>query len=112
MFCCWGEDAKATGLTKDSTETLVIFGGCGRQGLSVAKEACSLYPKCNVKLVSRGAPNSDRAKAAFEKCGGSNQVSVVTADCNEKDTLKPVLEGAYGVFLVTAFWPAEADGGN
>ena len=39
-------------------------------------------------------------------------VTIATADMDKPETLKDVLQDAYGVFLITAFWPREADGGN
>lgn len=37
---------------------------------------------------------------------------MVQANLNDVDALKAALQGCYGVFLVTAFWPSAADGGR
>jgi len=90
-------------------QKLVVFGGLGRQGASVATELIKRYPNAKISLVTRGAADSEAATKAKK---GNPNVSVVTADLDKFETLSPVLEGAYGVFLVTAFWPAGVDGGT
>jgi nucleoside-diphosphate-sugar epimerase len=92
-------------------DTCVVFGGIGRQGNSVAAALVKEFPECFIKLVTRSDPTDERSTKAKEALN-SDKVSVVQADANNPDTLGAVLAGATGVFLVTAFWPAEADGGS
>lgn len=61
--------------------------------------------------MTRSSPTDERSAKAKEALA-SDKVTVVQADANKPDTLGAVLAGATGVFLVTAFWPSEADGGS
>lgn len=89
-------------------QTIAVFGGLGRQGASVATELLEAYPQVKLRLVTRGDVNSERAKAFSD----NDRVTVVKADMAQYDTLLPVLRDCYGCFIVTAFWPTEADGGS
>lgn len=76
---------------------VVVFGATGRQGGSVAKALTSL-PDFQVRAVTQ-KPNSKGA--CYLKDIG---VEIVTGDLNDLSSLKPVLKGVYGCFLVTDFW--------
>mmetsp|Transcript_3335 Transcript_3335/g.7845 ORF Transcript_3335/g.7845 Transcript_3335/m.7845 type:complete len:353 (-) Transcript_3335:680-1738(-) len=92
--------------------TFVIFGGLGRQGKSVADNLFELFPDAKVKLVTRSADlGSDKCKQAT---ANRPNFTVVTGDLSDPASLDAVLgaEPVYGVFLVTAFWPAAVDAGT
>ncbi|CAD7976578.1 unnamed protein product [Amoebophrya sp. A25] len=101
--------AAASAVESGSAKTYVIFGGLGRQGESVATQLLKAMPDVTLRLVTRGDVDTDKAKKA---CEGKPNVSVVQAQLENPETLEKALEDAYGCFLVTAFWPAEVDGGS
>jgi len=81
--------------------TIVVFGGTGRQGGGVV-DALLASGQFSVRIASRN-PASDAAKALARR-----GVDVAKADLLDAPSLHPVLEGAYGAFLVTNFWdPAQ-----
>ncbi|MEJ8802712.1 NmrA/HSCARG family protein [Pontibacter sp. H249] len=78
---------------------ITIFGATGAQGGGVAhailKDPSSEF---SVRAVTRN-PESDKAKELV-KLGAE----VVAADIDDKESMKRVLEGAYGAYFVTFFW--------
>ena len=81
--------------------TIAVFGGTGRQGGGVI-EALLASGQFSVRVASRN-PQRDAAKALARR-----GVDVVKADLLDAASLHPLLEGAYGAFVVTNFWdPAQ-----
>ena len=78
------EIQSAAGLPENGV--VVVFGGLGRQGGSVASAIAQEYPTASIRLVTRGDPESERAKAA---CKGNTTVH--KANMNDPASLKPVL---------------------
>ncbi|MDQ8706169.1 NmrA/HSCARG family protein [Streptomyces sp. LHD-70] len=79
--------------------TITVFGATGHQGGSLARSILA-EPEGDfaVRAVTRD-PDSDRARE-LARLGAE----VVRADLDDEASLGPVLEGAYGAFLVTNFW--------
>ncbi|MFF8275966.1 NmrA/HSCARG family protein [Streptomyces lateritius] len=77
--------------------TVTVFGATGRQGGGFARAALA-DGEFAVRAVTR-RPDSAAAKD-LERLGAE----VVQADMDEEESLGPVLEGAYGAFLVTNYW--------
>ena len=81
--------------------TIAVFGGTGRQGGGVI-DALLTSGQFSVRVASRN-PESDAAKALALR-----GVDVAKGNLLDPDSLHPVLEGAYGAFVVTNFWdPAQ-----
>ncbi|KAE8137820.1 hypothetical protein BDV38DRAFT_282749 [Aspergillus pseudotamarii] len=84
-----------------SKDTIVIFGATGKQGGSVVDSILNdptAASRFHVKAVTRDI-STDKAKALAAK-----GAELVTGDLNDKESLRPVIKGAYGVFAVTNFW--------
>ncbi|KAE8391275.1 hypothetical protein BDV23DRAFT_193322 [Aspergillus alliaceus] len=84
-----------------SKDTIVVFGATGKQGGSVINSILSdptAAGRFHVKAVTRDVAK-DKAKALAAK-----GVEVVTGNLNDKESLRPLIKGAYGVFAVTNFW--------
>ena len=78
---------------------IVVFGATGAQGGGLAHAILSDHnSEFAVRAVTRD-PNSDKAKA-LAKLGAE----VVAGDVDDKESMKKVLQGAYGAFFVTFFW--------
>lgn len=83
--------------------TIAVFGGTGKQGGGVI-DALLVSGQFSVSVASRN-PGSDAAKVLARR-----GVDVVKADLLDAASLRPLLEGAYGAFLVTNFWdPAQTN---
>lgn len=80
---------------------LVVFGSTGIQGGSVINSVLN-DPKTAATFKIRGVTR-DVTKPAAEKLK-ERGVEVVSANMDEKASLKAALEGAYAVFAVTNFW--------
>ncbi|HEX8881331.1 MAG TPA: NmrA family NAD(P)-binding protein [Candidatus Acidoferrum sp.] len=81
--------------------TIAVFGGTGRQGGGVI-DALLASGQFSVRAASRN-PRDDAAKALAQR-----GVDVAKADLLDATSLRPLLEGAHGAFLVTNFWdPAQ-----
>jgi uncharacterized protein YbjT (DUF2867 family) len=81
--------------------TIAVFGGTGRQGGGVI-DALLASGQFSVRVASRN-PGSDAVKALARR-----GVDVAKADLLDAASLHPVLERAYGAFIVTNFWdPAQ-----
>ncbi|KAE8152729.1 hypothetical protein BDV25DRAFT_54909 [Aspergillus avenaceus] len=81
--------------------TIVVFGATGKQGGSVVESILN-DPKAasqfQIKAITRDV-NKDSAKALAAK-----GAELATANLNDKESLRSVIKGAYGVFAVTNFW--------
>jgi uncharacterized protein YbjT (DUF2867 family) len=81
--------------------TIAVFGGTGRQGGGVI-DALLASGQFSVRVASRN-PGSDAVKALARR-----GVDVAKADLLDAASMHPLLEGAYGAFVVTNFWdPAQ-----
>lgn len=76
---------------------IAVFGGTGRQGGGVI-DALLASGQFSVRVASRN-PGSDSARALARR-----GVDVAKADLLHLASLPPLLEGAYGAFIVTNFW--------
>ncbi|THA50393.1 NmrA/HSCARG family protein [Streptomyces sp. A1136] len=78
---------------------ITVFGATGAQGGGLVRAILD-DPESgfSVRAVTRD-PGSDRARE-LARLGAE----VVRADLDDEATLGPVLEGAYGAYLVTNFW--------
>ncbi|NEM99051.1 NmrA/HSCARG family protein [Pontibacter burrus] len=78
---------------------ITVFGATGAQGGGVARailqDSDSAFA---VRAVTR-KPDSDKAKAL-----AAMGAEVVTADIDDKESMKQALKGAYGAYFVTFFW--------
>ena len=103
---CIGTDELAADLMRSqeltmTKPTIAVFGGTGRQGGGVI-DALLASGQFSVRVASR-SPGSDAAKALARR-----GVDVAKADLLDAASLHPLLQGAYGVFVVTNFWdPAQ-----
>ncbi|XP_002162807.2 nmrA-like family domain-containing protein 1 [Hydra vulgaris] len=79
------------------SKVIAVFGATGKQGGSVIRSLVktNLY---NLKAITRNS-KSEKAK----ELSNLKNVVVVEADLDNNDSLDSVLEGCYGVFLVTDF---------
>jgi len=78
---------------------IVVFGATGAQGSGLAKAILSdQNSEFAVRAVTRDT-SSDKAKE-LEKMGAV----LVTADIDDKESMKQALAGAYGAYFVTFFW--------
>ncbi|TRM59875.1 hypothetical protein BD626DRAFT_572275 [Schizophyllum amplum] len=82
-------------------QIITVFGATGKQGGSVVASILGdavASAKFSVRAVTRDtAKDSSKALAA-------KGVEVVSADMNDKESLRKAIKGSYGVFLVTNFW--------
>ncbi|MCJ1258052.1 hypothetical protein MMC24_005881 [Lignoscripta atroalba] len=84
-----------------SKKVLVVFGATGGQGGSVVKAILG-DPKAASEFAIR-AVTRDASKPNAQALA-SKGVEVVTADLEDKSSLRAALKGAYAVFAVTNFW--------
>jgi uncharacterized protein YbjT (DUF2867 family) len=78
---------------------IVVFGATGAQGGGLARAILTdSNSEFAVRAVTRN-PDSDKAKE-LAKMGAE----VVTGDIDDMQSLKRILEGAYGAYFVTFFW--------
>ena len=82
-----------------SKKIITVFGATGAQGGGLARailqDSNSAFA---VRAVTRN-PDSDKAK---ELAGMGAEL--ITADIDDKESMKRALEGAYGAYFVTFFW--------
>lgn len=83
--------------TKNDEKLIAVIGATGQQGGGVVR-ALQAGGQFKVRALTRD-PGKHRELAG----------EVVAADLNRPETLKPALEGAHGVFLVTNFYEAGAN---
>ncbi|MGA5823739.1 NmrA/HSCARG family protein [Kitasatospora sp. NPDC094028] len=80
-------------------KTITVFGATGSQGGALARAILAdENGEFAVRAVTR-TPESDRAKE-LERLGAE----VVRADMDDRTSLPPAFDGAYGAYLVTNFW--------
>lgn len=80
-------------------KVIVVFGATGAQGGGLAHAILNdKNSEFAVRAVTRDV-NSDKAKE-LERLGAE----VVAGDIDDLESLKKVLEGAYGAYFVTFFW--------
>ena len=80
-------------------KVIVVFGATGAQGGGLARAILNdPGSEFSVRAVTRDA-NSEKAKE-LAKMGAE----VVEGDIDDKESIKRVLNGAYGAFFVTFFW--------
>ncbi|KAI9732975.1 MAG: hypothetical protein M1818_007408 [Claussenomyces sp. TS43310] len=84
-----------------SKKIIVVFGATGGQGGSVVKSLLD-DPQAASQFAIR-AVTRDSSKAAA-KALEAKGCELVTADLNDRESLKNALKGAYGVFAVTNYW--------
>lgn len=78
---------------------IVVFGATGAQGGGVAHAILQdQNSEFAVRAVTRN-PDSDKAKEL-----ANMGAEVVTADIDDKGSIRKALEGAYGAYFVTFFW--------
>jgi uncharacterized protein YbjT (DUF2867 family) len=78
---------------------IVVFGATGAQGGGLAHAILNdSNSEFAVRAVTRDA-NSEKAKEL-----AAMGAEVVTGDVDDMDSMKRVLEGAYGAYFVTFFW--------
>ena len=78
---------------------ITVFGATGAQGGGLARAILNdNNSEFTVRAVTRDA-SSDKAKAL-----ASLGAEVVTADVDDKESIKRALTGAYGAYFVTFFW--------
>jgi uncharacterized protein YbjT (DUF2867 family) len=78
---------------------IVVFGATGAQGGGLARAILSdKNSEFAVRAVTRD-PNSEKAREL-----ATMGAEVVSADIDDKQSLKRALEGAYGAYFVTFFW--------
>ncbi len=83
----------------ENTKIITVFGATGAQGGGLVKAILSdTTSEFQVRAVTRDV-NSEKARA-LAKMGAE----VVAADIDDAESLKKVLDGAYGAFFVTFFW--------
>jgi uncharacterized protein YbjT (DUF2867 family) len=87
-----------TSTDESAAKVIVVFGATGAQGGSVVR-AMKDDKRFVLKAATRN-PDSDQAKALV-----AQGVDVVKVDMDDVESTKKALQGAYGVFLVTSFWP-------
>jgi len=80
-------------------KTIVVFGATGAQGGGLARAILN-DPKSEfgVRAVTRDI-HSEKARQLRDM-----GAEVVTADIDDKKSIRQALEGAYGAFFVTFFW--------
>jgi len=84
-------------MSSNSKNLIAVFGATGQQGGAVVR-ALQAQGKFKVRALTRN-PGKHQGLAD----------EVVEADLDRAETLKPALEGAHGVFLVTNFGEAGTD---
>jgi len=78
---------------------IVVFGATGAQGGGVARAILNdRNSEFSVRAVTRNI-HSEKAKQLADM-----GAEVVTADIDDKQSIKQALKGAYGAFFVTFFW--------
>ena len=78
------------------SKLIAVFGATGAQGGTVARNL--LKKGFKVRGITRN-PNSEKAEA-LRKLGAE----VAKGNLDDNDSVRQVVEGAAGVFLVTNFW--------
>ncbi|MEO6813933.1 MAG: NmrA/HSCARG family protein [Ginsengibacter sp.] len=78
---------------------IVVFGATGAQGSGLVHAIINdTSSEFAVRAITRD-PSSDKAKA-LAKMGAE----IVTANIDDKQSMKQALEGAYGAYFVTFYW--------
>ena len=78
---------------------IVVFGATGAQGGGLARAILNdSNSEFAVRAVTRD-PNSDKAKEL-----AAMGAEVVAGDVDDTESMKRVLQGAYGAYFVTFFW--------
>jgi uncharacterized protein YbjT (DUF2867 family) len=82
-----------------SKKIIVVFGATGAQGGGLVRAILN-DPESEfaVRAITR-KPDSEEAKA-FQAMGAE----IVSADIDDKESMKQALQGAYGAFFVTFYW--------
>ncbi|KAF8982658.1 hypothetical protein CPC16_011226 [Podila verticillata] len=83
-----------------ASKLLVVFGATGNQGGSVVEYVAKdpvLSKEFKIRAVTR-----DTSKPAAQELSKLGNVEVVQGDLEDPTSLKPVLEGAHTVFIVTS----------
>ncbi|KAI5899222.1 NmrA-domain-containing protein [Schizophyllum commune H4-8] len=84
-----------------SKQIITVFGATGKQGGSVVDSIlgdATASSKFSVRAVTRDATKPN-AKALVAK-----GAEVVSANLDDKESLRSAIKGSYGVFAVTNFW--------
>lgn len=80
-------------------KTIVVFGATGAQGGGLARAMLNdPNSEFSVRAVTRDI-HSEKARQLADM-----GAEVVAADIDDKNSIRKVLEGAYGAFFVTFFW--------
>jgi len=83
----------------DQKKIITVFGATGAQGGGLAKAILlDANSEFSVRAVTRDV-NSDKAKEL-----SAMGAEVVAGDIDDTNSIKKLLEGAYGAFFVTFFW--------
>ena len=78
---------------------ITVFGATGAQGGGLAHAILDdKDSEFTVRAVTRN-PESDKAKDLAQK-----GAEIVSADIDDKQSLKKALDGAYGAYFVTFYW--------
>lgn len=84
-----------------SQKTILVFGATGTQGASVI-DSILRDPELKAEWHIKGVTRDVRKPSA--KALADLGVELVTADLEDKASLKKAMEGSYAVFLVTNYW--------
>jgi uncharacterized protein YbjT (DUF2867 family) len=83
----------------DNKKIIVVFGATGAQGGGLANAILNdPNSEFSVRAVTRDL-NSEKAKQLVAK-----GAEVISADIDDKESMKKALAGAYGAYFVTFFW--------
>jgi uncharacterized protein YbjT (DUF2867 family) len=82
-----------------SKKIITIFGGTGAQGGGLARAILNDKSSDFAARVITRHPDSEKAQAL-----AAMGAEVMTADIDDKSSLKRALEGAYGAYCVTFYW--------
>src|SRR5678815_1515798 len=82
-----------------SKKIITIFGGTGAQGGGLARAILNDKSSDFAARVITRHPDSEKAQAL-----AAMGAEVMTADIDDKASLKQALDGAYGAYCVTFYW--------